>query len=62
MFYLYDSGRIFTACKFHDHNASFKFVVNLCWFFFFLFIAFGCNQSFQNALPLGTHTTLLTRQ
>lgn len=29
---------------------------------FFLFVAFGCNQSIQNALPLVTYTTLPTCQ
>lgn len=33
MVYFYDSGRIFMACKFHGHIASFKFAVNLWGFF-----------------------------
>lgn len=35
----------------------------LCFVLLFvLFVAFGCNQSIQNALPLVTYTTLPTCQ
>lgn len=44
----------------------FKLMVYLCFcIIFFLFVAFGCNQSIRekkNALPLVTYTTLPTCQ
>ena len=61
-----DSGHIFTVCKFHGRIANFQ--VNgifVLLYYFFLFVAFGCNQSIRekkNALPLVTYTTLPTCQ
>lgn len=37
MVLFYDGGQIFTACKFHGHIASFKFVVHLICFIFLSF-------------------------